>query len=172
MLGRKREISYTPGRLAKKLGVSKPTVMAHLKKTGLIKDCFRDDNWWWRIPHSVALKISSAESLAVNVPRKQSRKKKSSKRRDDFFDKELEELGLLGFDEYEEAPRRNAVRQRKQDPRSQAAEKVDEDFERCKLVTNVLLNAGYTVADIMNFCQQAKQEAADKNEKKQTTDSE
>ena len=62
---RKHDFTYSPGILAKKMGVHTQTVKRHLKKTGLIKQCYQDDNNWLRIPQSVALKFVSAEILAV-----------------------------------------------------------------------------------------------------------
>ena len=63
------EITYTPGRLAKKLGISKATLMRHLRKTGLIDQCVLTQHGHWRIPYSLAVKISSPEALTVS-PRK------------------------------------------------------------------------------------------------------
>ena len=62
---RKDDFTYSPRILAKKMGVHVSTVKSHLKKTGLIKQCYLDDNGWWRIPQSVALKFVSAETLAL-----------------------------------------------------------------------------------------------------------
>ena len=61
-------LTYTPGRLAKKLGVSKTRLMNHLRKTGLINQCFLSEYGHWQIPYSVAARISSAEALAVPPP--------------------------------------------------------------------------------------------------------
>ena len=38
------EITYSPGRLAKKFGVSRGTLMNHLHDTGLIHQCFQMEN--------------------------------------------------------------------------------------------------------------------------------
>ncbi len=70
MLRRKDDFSYSPGILAKKMGVHTNTVKAHLRKTGLIKQCYRDDDGWLRIPQSVALKFCSAETLAIPLKHK------------------------------------------------------------------------------------------------------
>ena len=70
MLRRKDDFTYSPRILAKKMGVSKMTLTRHLKDTGLIKQCHQDDNGWWRIPQSVALKFCSAETLAIPLKHK------------------------------------------------------------------------------------------------------
>lgn len=62
------EITYTPGRLAKKLGISKGTLMNHLRATGLIDQCYVTRHGHWRIPYSVAVRISSAEALSIPTP--------------------------------------------------------------------------------------------------------
>ncbi len=165
MLGRKREISYTPGRLGKKLGISKPTIMAHLKQTGLIKDCFRDDNFWWRIPHSVALKICSAESLAVSVPRQKSKKKKSSKQRDDFKEL-LEELGLFELDEESETPSRRVVPPRKQTRKS----RMEEQFEMCQRIVTMCNLTPQDVMNIINELQQKQESEKAANDKDNAMD--
>lgn len=70
------KIAYTPGRLAKKLGVSKGKLMNHLRETGLIEQCFASKSGRWQIPYSVALRISSAETLALpTTPVTRSRRK-------------------------------------------------------------------------------------------------
>lgn len=63
----KDEITYTPGRLARKLGVSKSKLMKHLRATGLIDQCYVTQHGHWQIPYSLAAKISSVEAL--NTPR-------------------------------------------------------------------------------------------------------
>ena len=65
MARHKGDFSYSPGQLGKKLGVTATTVKRYLKKTGLINQCYKDDNNWWRIPQRVAVKFISPESLAV-----------------------------------------------------------------------------------------------------------
>ena len=163
MLGRKKEISYSPGRLARRLGISKPTIMAHLKQTGLIKDCFRDDNRWWRVPHSVALKICSAESLAVKIPRQKTTKKKSSKHRDDF--KELfEELGVFQLDRESEMPSRRVV------PRQQTTKSREEaQFELCRQIVTLCNLTPQDVLNMINEQQKAEREKAE-NEKDNAMD--
>ena len=80
-LRRKDDFSYSPRILAKKMGVTKMTVTRHLKKTGLIKQ-YKDDNGWWRIPQSVALKFCSAETLAIPLKhKKRSQKHRGFRRR-------------------------------------------------------------------------------------------
>lgn len=70
------KIAYTPGRLAKKLGVSKGKLMNHLRETGLIEECFASETGRWQIPYSVAVRISSAETLALpTTPVTRSRRK-------------------------------------------------------------------------------------------------
>ena len=70
------KIAYTPGRLAKKLGVSKGKLMKHLRETGLIEECFASETGRWQIPYSVAVRISSVETLALpTTPVTQSRRK-------------------------------------------------------------------------------------------------
>lgn len=64
----KDKITYTPGRLAKKLGVSKSKLMNHLRKTGLIDQCWLTERGYWQIPYNIAVRISSAEALAVSTP--------------------------------------------------------------------------------------------------------
>ena len=59
------EITYSPGRLAKKIGVSRDTLMRHLRNTGLIYQCFQTDNRYWRIPYNVAAEIASPEALSL-----------------------------------------------------------------------------------------------------------
>lgn len=70
------KIAYTPGRLAKKLGVSKGKLMKHLRETGLIEECFASETGRWQIPYSVAVRISSVETLALpTTPVTRSRRK-------------------------------------------------------------------------------------------------
>ena len=62
------EITYTPGRLAKKLGISKSKLMRHLRDTGLIEQCRLTQSGHWQIPYSVAARISSVEALSAPSP--------------------------------------------------------------------------------------------------------
>ena len=74
------EIAYTPGRLARKIGISKSALMKHLRVTELIKQCWVTEGGHWRIPYSVAVQISSAEALTA-MPRTERpgrRKRKSA----------------------------------------------------------------------------------------------
>ena len=59
------EITFTPGRLAKKLGISKSKLMKHLRETGLIDQCFLTQRGHWKIPYSLAARISSVEALSL-----------------------------------------------------------------------------------------------------------
>ena len=61
------EITYTPGRLAKKLGISKSKLMRHLRATKLIEQCRLTQSGHWQIPYSVAVRISSAEALSLKT---------------------------------------------------------------------------------------------------------
>jgi hypothetical protein len=134
--------------------------MAHLKESGLIKDCFRDDNGWWRIPHSVALRICSPESLAVKIPRQKSKKKKSRKRRDDFKEL-LEELGLFELDEESEMPSLSVVPPRKQTRKS----RMEEQFEMCQRIVTM---CNLTPQDVMNMINEQK--ALESNNKTNTAE--
>ena len=62
------EITYTTGTLAKKLGISKSRLMRHLHATGLIEQCGLTKGGHWRIPYSIAARISSAEALSLPLP--------------------------------------------------------------------------------------------------------
>ncbi len=62
------EITYSPGRLAKKIGVSRNTVKNHLYNSGLISQCYRSQNGYLQIPYRVAALMSSAEALAIREP--------------------------------------------------------------------------------------------------------
>jgi hypothetical protein len=84
-----KEIRLQPGRLARKLGISKDKLMSELKRTGLIYKCVRDEKGWLWIPWSVAIELVGAESLAVEPKR---RKARSRKKKQDDFDREVEEL--------------------------------------------------------------------------------
>ena len=66
------EITYTPGRLAKKLGISKSKLMRHLRDTGLIEQCRLTKGGHWKIPYSLAARISSVEALSVPFSRRPS----------------------------------------------------------------------------------------------------
>ena len=55
------EITFTPGRLAKKLGISKGTLLNHLRGTGLIEQCYVTQHGHWRIPYSLAGSPSAVE---------------------------------------------------------------------------------------------------------------
>ncbi|MBC8459435.1 MAG: hypothetical protein H8D67_15710 [Deltaproteobacteria bacterium] len=104
MLRRKDDFTYSPGILAKKMGVNISTVKKHLKDTGLIKQCHQDDNGGWRVPQSVALKFCSAETLAIPLKHK---KKKGRKKIDDTPDADFQDIiSELGMSAYEEAPKR------------------------------------------------------------------
>ncbi len=59
------EITYTPGRLAKKIGVSRRTLLRHLEASGLMSHCFRTLNGHLRIPYKNAVQICSPEALAI-----------------------------------------------------------------------------------------------------------
>ena len=60
------EITYSPGRLAKKIGVSRMTLMRHLHETGLIYQCYQvNNNRYWRIPYNVAAEIANPEALSL-----------------------------------------------------------------------------------------------------------
>ena len=63
------EITFTPGRLARKLGISKSKLMRHLRDTGLIEQCWLTKGGHWRIPYSLAVRISSVEALSVQLPK-------------------------------------------------------------------------------------------------------
>lgn len=69
------EITYSPGMLAKKYGISRRTLMRHLKETGLIKQCVRKPNGRWRIPYSIAAGIGDAGALAIITTRQPRRNK-------------------------------------------------------------------------------------------------
>ena len=62
-----KEITYSPGRLAKKIGMSRDTLMRHLQETGLILQCFQMPNGYWRIPYRVVMEIAGPEVLAMNL---------------------------------------------------------------------------------------------------------
>lgn len=59
-----KEITYTLGKLSKKIGVSRDYLLKHLRETGLISECFRDRNRYLRIPYSVVIRISGPEALS------------------------------------------------------------------------------------------------------------
>ena len=60
------EITYSPGILSKKVGISRHTLMRHLHETGLIYQCYRtNNNRYWRIPYNVAMEIANPEALAL-----------------------------------------------------------------------------------------------------------
>lgn len=71
------EITYSPGRLAKKIGVSRDTLMNHLHDTGLIHQCFQMENGYWRIPYKVVIEIAGPEVLTTTQPPVPRRKKTS-----------------------------------------------------------------------------------------------
>jgi len=73
------EITYTPGRLARKLGFSKTKLMKHLRATGLIEQCRLTQGGHWQIPYSVAARISSVEALSAPSPTPISRQRQTRK---------------------------------------------------------------------------------------------
>lgn len=62
------EISYSTGKLGKKIGVSRTTIVKHLKESGLIDECYTTPRGHIRIPYSVAARIAAPEALAVSTP--------------------------------------------------------------------------------------------------------
>ena len=157
MLRRKDVFSYSPrkascdstaiGQLAKKLGVSRQTVKNYLNKTGLIKQCYLDDNGWWRIPASVAIKFVPAESLAV--PQKHQKKKgrkKATEASGEMFKEEMIDLGL--------APHIEAEAQRRRTPPPKALTPAQEEHAR---LAEVFRQTGITTQDVLAFIEQEKQ---------------
>lgn len=62
-------ITYLPGALADKLGISKQRLVRHLKETGLIMYCQRTERGHLRIPYSVAVQlVDSPAVLAISPP--------------------------------------------------------------------------------------------------------
>ncbi len=148
MLRRKDDFSYSPGVLAKKMGVTKMTVTRHLKKTGLIKQCYQDDNNWWRIPQSVALKFVSAETLAIPLKHKKKKGRKAAvEPPDDKFQDELIDLGL--------APHIEAEAQRRRTPPPKALTPAQAEHAR---LTEVCRQMGITTQDVLDFIKQQKQD--------------
>lgn len=76
------EITYTLGKLSKKIGVSRDYLLKHLRETGLIAKCSRDHNRYLRIPYSIAIRISGPEALSTqrqHLPRNTSPQKPQSR---------------------------------------------------------------------------------------------
>ena len=71
------EITYTPGRLSKKIGISRYALMRHLRDTGLIHQCFQRENGYWQIPYKVVMEIAGPEVLVMNQPPARRRKRTS-----------------------------------------------------------------------------------------------
>lgn len=152
MLRRKDAFSYSPGQLAKKLGVHRQTVKNYLKQSGLEKQCYRDDNNWLRIPASVAIKFVPAESLALQLKHdKKKKKKKVDDSPDANFQDIISELGMSGYDE---APKKRPP------PKSLTpAEK-----QHAKMLELMRL-AGLTTNDVLAFVEAQKAGEREENNK-------
>ncbi len=150
---RKDDFTYSPGILAKKMGVHTQTVKRHLKKTGLLRQCYRDDNGWLRIPQSVALKFVSAETLAIPLKHKRKKGRKAAvEPPNEMFQDELIELGL--------APHQEAEKQRRRAP-PKALTPAQE--ERVRIAAD-FRRMGITTQDVLSFIESQKANGKDEKD--------
>lgn len=158
---RKDDFTYSPGILAKKMGVHVSTVKKHLKDTGLIKQCYKDDNNWLRIPQSVALKFVAAETLAIPLKHKRKKGRKAAvEPSDDKFQDELIDLGL--------APHIEAEKLRRRTPPPKALTPAQEERAR---IAEVFKAVGITTKDVLAFIESQKaQKEGNQNVEKETTE--
>ena len=139
MRGRKGDFSYTSGIIARKLGVSINTVKNYLQKSGLEKQCYRDENNHLRIPAHVAIKFVPAESLAIQLKHN---KKNKRKKIDDNPDADFQDIiSELGMSAYEDAPK----------PRPPKA-LTPAEKQHAKML-EIMRLAGLTTNDVLAFIQ-------------------
>jgi len=73
-----KQVTYSPGKIAKKMGISRDTLLKHLKVTKLIDQCIYDDNGWIRVPYDIVMQVAGPDILQSNQTRQQ-RKQKAKK---------------------------------------------------------------------------------------------
>lgn len=125
-----KEISFTPGRLANKLGIGKSTLKKHLEDSGLIEECFYDDHGWLRIPYSTACKMATPEAVAIKRERRPRERTTSKRDLVARLHKQTER-----FDEEE----------------SKVSTRISDEKERCEQLARMLIKSGLTVKDVLNL---------------------
>ncbi|MBC8462705.1 MAG: hypothetical protein H8D67_32470 [Deltaproteobacteria bacterium] len=143
LFGKNKEITYSPGRLAKRLGISRMSLMNHLRAANLMPRCYQDENGWWRIPYSVAIEIAGPEALTVDMPKKKPRgvhadKRKSSKKEVEQWDEYVADLME------ENKPQRRPPMSSRERMREEAIKRVDEEFQSDQRHAEQMMKAGIT----------------------------
>ena len=128
-----KEISFTPGRLANKLGIGKSTLKKHLEASGLIEECFYDEHGWLRIPYSTACKIAPPEAVATKRERRP-RKRTVSKK----------DLTARLFEGTNIGESKGIVRS---DPEKTRADEMNQ----YQLLAQALTRSGVTIKDLMEW---------------------
>ena len=131
---KREEITYTIGRLSKKLGMSSTPLRRHLESSGLIAECYRDVRGWLRIPYSTALRLTGGDenALAIQKPNRGKGRKR--------VDPEIEEL-------FEKPSQAKGKKQRKA-PRAMP---TSDRFAYYQEVGKMLARAGVTAKDILTM---------------------
>ncbi len=150
MRGRKGDFSYTSGIIARKLGVSINTVKNYLKKSGLEKQCYRDENNHLRIPAHVAIKFVPAESLAIQLKHnKKNKRKKIDDNPDADFQELFSELGITAH---------------QQDTPNRRPPKALTDLQRKKAeLVELFESVGISDRDVLNFIKAQQEGEREKN---------
>lgn len=143
LFGKNKEITYSPGRLAKRLGISRMSLMNHLRAANLMPRCYQDENGWWRIPYSVAIEIAGPEALTVDMPKKKPRgvhadKRKSSKKEVEQWDEYVADLME------ENKPQRRPPMSSRERATEEARRHVDERIQYCQNQAEQMIRAGIT----------------------------
>lgn len=144
------EITYTPGRLAKKIGVSRSTLMNHLRNSGLISQCSRTPNGYLRIPYHIAVEICSPEALAIReieASRKPNRVRMGGQQ-------SLPESEAVGNSRAADASRIAADEPLVRTSRTNPLFSQSTDYAQ---IGRTLRKAGITLKDVINYCQKQGQ---------------
>ena len=146
---KEEQISYSPGRLAKKIGVSKSTLMRHLKSSGLINECYRSHSGWWRIPYCTACRLATPEALAQE-PQRDTTPRKQRKNRAPVAE---------NFRTSRSASEKEAFEDNIKD-------KMDKQFQHYQSLARLLIQSGVTVTDLFEWQEQReKGQTSEKSEK-------
>lgn len=163
----KKELTYTAGKLGRKLGVSREKIRDSLEKLGLMKDCYKDQNGWLQIPYSVAVQLSSEAALAVETPKeKSSKRKRKSAAKEEEEDLDLVELGLMPPKTKEDYfP---SARKRTETANQIAVQKFATQREYCRTLACLLSQMGVTPQMYMEAYKKQKEEANEEETEEET----